>query len=132
MGCSSAQKRLISFFMALFCCCFLRPSQAPAHNLIRAPSPYTQLIQAAERHHQELSQLAGDHLARSQFTGVFPPIVPREESDPQLSMEGGKGSQSILNRWNSEGYLHQREKHKARKEKENSKVSWENFIFHAL
>ncbi|XP_066495802.1 jhy protein homolog [Tiliqua scincoides] len=98
-----------------------RPSQAPACNPIRPPSPYTQLIQAAERHHQELSQLAGDHLARSQFSGLFPPIVQRGESDPQLNMEGDKGIQSILSRWNSEGYLHQREKLKARKEKENSK-----------
>ncbi|KAJ6653951.1 hypothetical protein lerEdw1_007583 [Lerista edwardsae] len=98
-----------------------RPPQALACNPIRAPSPNAQLIQAAERHHQQLSQLAGDHLASSQFAGVLPPIVQRGESDPQLHMEGSKGGQSILSRWNSEGYLLQREKQKARKEKENNK-----------
>ncbi|KAF7241237.1 hypothetical protein EYD10_12279, partial [Varanus komodoensis] len=99
------------------------PSQPPAHDLIRALSPTTRLIQAAERQHREICQLADDHLGGIQFTSMFPPIIQRGESDPQLNKESHKESQPLMNRSNSEGYLLQMEKQKERKEKENRKGS---------
>nr|XP_028564496.1 jhy protein homolog [Podarcis muralis] len=93
------------------------PSHPPAHTPVRALSPATRLIQAAERHHREISQLADDHLAVSQFTAMFPPIIQRGESDSQLNMESCEQTrQPILSRSNSEGYLIQMEKQKERKE----------------
>ncbi|XP_061448682.1 jhy protein homolog [Rhineura floridana] len=97
------------------------PSQPSVHNLIRALSPATRLIQAAEQHHREISQLADDHLAVSQFASMFPPIIQRGESDSQLNMESCEESQPVLSRSNSEGYLLQMEKQKEKREKENRK-----------
>ncbi|KAH0623297.1 hypothetical protein JD844_031461 [Phrynosoma platyrhinos] len=99
------------------------PSQPPARILIKGPSPTAQLIQVAERHHREISQLADAHLAGNQFASMFPPVIQRGESDSQLTTESCEGSQPVLSRSNSEGYLLQMEKQKERKEKENRKES---------
>uniref|UniRef100_A0ACB8EYU7 Uncharacterized protein n=1 Tax=Sphaerodactylus townsendi TaxID=933632 RepID=A0ACB8EYU7_9SAUR len=94
------------------------PPQPPAHNLIGAVSPTEQLIQAAERHHREISQLADDHLA-----SMLPPVMKRGESDSWLNRESSRGGQPFLGRSNSEGYLLQVEKQSEKKEKQNTKVS---------
>ncbi|XP_070621152.1 jhy protein homolog [Erythrolamprus reginae] len=90
----------------------------------RSLSPTAQLIQAVERHHREISQLAHDHLAGNHLASMFPPIIQRGESDSQLHLESGEETQPILSRSNSEGYLLQMEKQKERKgKKENRKGS---------
>ncbi|XP_015277140.1 PREDICTED: uncharacterized protein C11orf63 homolog [Gekko japonicus] len=93
------------------------PPQPLAHNLRGAPSPTEQLIQAAERHHQEISQLADDQLA-----SMLPPVMQRGESDSRLNLESSRESRPYLSRSNSEGYLLQREKQNERKERENRKA----------
>ncbi|XP_077162493.1 jhy protein homolog [Paroedura picta] len=95
------------------------PPQPFGHNLRGAlSSPTEWLIQAAEQQHQEISQLANDHLA-----SMLPPVMQRGESDSQLNLESSRESQPCLSRSNSEGYLLQREKQNERKEKENRKGS---------
>ncbi|XP_026537693.1 jhy protein homolog [Notechis scutatus] len=94
------------------------------HPVKRSLSPTAQLIQAVERHHREISQLANDHLARNHLASMFPPIIQRGESDSQLHLESGEEAQPVLSRSNSEGYLLQMEKRKERKgKKENRKGS---------
>ncbi|KAL7981561.1 hypothetical protein Chor_005649 [Crotalus horridus] len=93
-------------------------SQPPAPPPVkRTLSPTARLIQAVERHHRELSQLADDHLARNQLASMFPPIIQRGESDSQLHLESGEETQPVLSRSNSEGYLLQMEKQKERRGK---------------
>lgn len=75
-----------------------------------------------EQHHQEISQLEDTHLAERQFSGLFPPVIPRVESDSEINTERSEGSQVKISRSNSEGYLLQMEKQKQLKEKGTRKV----------
>ncbi|XP_042309574.1 uncharacterized protein LOC121923311 [Sceloporus undulatus] len=117
--------KLISVFVVYFCCfvccCFLRPSQSLAHILMEDPSPTAQLIQLAEQHHREISQLADAHLTGSQSASMFPHIVKRGESDSRPNTESYDESQPGLSRSNSESHLLQMGKQKKRKGKENRK-----------
>nr|XP_056716894.1 jhy protein homolog [Euleptes europaea] len=94
------------------------PPQSPTHHLTGPPSPTEWLIQAAERHHREISQLADDHLA-----AMLPPVIQRRGSDSRLNAESSRECQPFLSRSNSEGYLLHMEKQNEKKEKENRKVS---------
>ncbi|CAM5171795.1 unnamed protein product [Eretmochelys imbricata] len=101
----------------------LWPSQSSAQKPLAGPSPTTQLIQTMEQHHQEISQLEDTHLAERQFSGLFPPVIPRVESDSEINTERSEGSQVKISRSNSEGYLLQMEKQKQLKEKGTRKSS---------
>uniref|UniRef100_A0A452HZ17 Uncharacterized protein n=1 Tax=Gopherus agassizii TaxID=38772 RepID=A0A452HZ17_9SAUR len=90
---------------------------------LAGPSPATQLIQTMEQHHQKISHLEDTHLAERQFSGLFPPVIPRVESDTEINTERSEGSQVKISRSNSEGYLLQMEKQKQLKEKGTGKPS---------
>ncbi|XP_030394444.1 jhy protein homolog isoform X2 [Gopherus evgoodei] len=98
----------------------LWPSQSKP---LAGPSPATQLIQTMEQHHQKISHLEDTHLAERQFSGLFPPVIPRVESDTEINTERSEGSQVKISRSNSEGYLLQMEKQKQLKEKGTGKPS---------
>ncbi|XP_067420739.1 jhy protein homolog isoform X2 [Emydura macquarii macquarii] len=101
----------------------LWPSQSAAHKPLAGPSPTTKLIQTMEQHHQDLAQLEETRLAERQFSGLFPPIIPRVGSDLELNTERCEGNQVKINRSNSEGYLLQMEKQMQLKEKVTRKTS---------
>ncbi|XP_039352095.1 jhy protein homolog isoform X3 [Mauremys reevesii] len=101
----------------------LWPSQSSGQKPLAGPSPTTQLIQTMEQHHQKISHLEDTHLAERQFSGLFPPVIPRVESDSEINTERSEGSQVKISRSNSEGYLLQMEKQKQLKEKGTRKPS---------
>ncbi|XP_005303796.2 jhy protein homolog isoform X1 [Chrysemys picta bellii] len=101
----------------------LWPSQSSGQKPLAGPSPTTQLIQTMEQHHQKISQLEDTHLAERQFSGLFPPVIPRVESDSEINTERSEGKQVKISRSNSEGYLLQMEKQKQLKEKGTRKPS---------
>nr|XP_032658308.1 jhy protein homolog isoform X1 [Chelonoidis abingdonii] len=98
----------------------LWPSQSKP---LAGPSPTTQLIQTMEQHHQKISLLEDTHLAERQFCGLFPPVIPRVESDSEINTARSEGSRVKISRSNSEGYLLQMEKQKQLKEKGTKKPS---------
>lgn len=81
-------------------------------------SPDSWLTQIMEQHQQALVQLTDVQPSEGALSSVtLPPILPRVESESQLSSERSQRNQVNISRSNSEGYLFQLEKGKKHKKR---------------